>query len=125
MIQLENVSYSGLTLLENVSFTLGKKERAGLIGRNGAGKSTLFRMLMGVEKPDSGSIGIAKGYRIGWLEQHFHFSEKTVLDETVLGLPLDEQCDVYKAEKMLLGLGFKESDFENRRKIYLVDFNFE
>jgi ATP-binding cassette subfamily F protein 3 len=118
MIQLENVSlaYSGLTLLENVSFTLGKKERAGLIGRNGAGKSTLFRMLMGVEKPDSGSIGIAKGYRIGWLEQHFHFSEKTVLDETVLGLPLDEQCDVYKAEKMLLGLGFKESDFEKSPK---------
>ncbi len=118
MIQLENVclAYSGIPLLENVSFTLGRKERAGLIGRNGAGKSTLFRMLMGVEKQDSGTIGIAKGYRIGWLEQHFHFSKSTVLDETVLGLPLDEQCDIYKAEKMLLGLGFKESDFEKSPK---------
>lgn len=118
MIQLENISlsYNGIPLLENVSFSLGRKERAGLIGRNGSGKSTIFRLLMGVEKQDSGTIGIAKGYRIGWLEQHIRFTEATVLDETVLGLPVDEQCDVYKAEKMLLGLGFSEEQFEKSPK---------
>jgi ATP-binding cassette subfamily F protein 3 len=118
MIQLENISlsYSGIPLLENVSFSIGKKERAGLVGRNGAGKSTLFRMLMGAEKPDSGTINIAKGYRIGWLQQHINFTMPTVLEETALGLPLDEQCDLYKAEKMLIGLGFSEIDFDKSPK---------
>jgi ATP-binding cassette subfamily F protein 3 len=114
MIQLENISlsYSGISLLENVSFTLGKKERLGLVGRNGAGKSTLFRMLMGAEKADSGTINIAKGYQISWLQQHINFTMPTVLEETALGLPPDEQCDVYKAEKLLIGLGFSEIDFD-------------
>ena len=71
---------------------------------------------MGVEKQDKGSVSIPKGYRIGWLEQHIHFSEKTVVDEAVLGLPVDEQCDVYKAEKILLGLGFSEEQFEKSPK---------
>ncbi len=114
MIQLENISlsYAGIPLLEGVSFTVGKKERIGLIGRNGSGKSTLFRLLMGAEKQDKGTIGIVKGYRIGWLEQHIRFTAHTVVDEAVLGLPVDEQCDVYKAEKILLGLGFTEEQFE-------------
>ena len=114
MIQLENISlsYAGIPLLEGVSFTVGRKERIGLIGRNGSGKSTLFRLLMGAEKQDKGSIGIVKGYRIGWLEQHIRFTAPNVVDEAVLGLPVDEQCDVYKAEKILLGLGFTEEQFE-------------
>jgi capsular polysaccharide transport system ATP-binding protein len=42
--------------LSSVSFTLGKGEKLGLIGRNGAGKSTLIRLLGGVELPTSGTI---------------------------------------------------------------------
>ncbi len=114
MIQFENVSlsYAGVPLLENISFTLGKRERLGLIGRNGSGKSTIFRLLMGTEKYDGGTIGVAKNYRIGWLEQHIKFTEPTIIDEAVLGLPIDERCDVYKAEKLLVGLGFTEEEFE-------------
>ncbi len=114
MIQLENLSlaYAGEPLLESVSFTIGRRERCGLIGRNGAGKSTLFRILMGKETYDRGTINIAKGYRIGWLEQHIHFTASTIVEEAALGLPIDERDDIYKAETLLMGLGFEEEDFE-------------
>ena len=44
--------------LENVSFSLGKGDRLGLIGHNGSGKTTLLRVLSGVYHPVSGSISI-------------------------------------------------------------------
>src|SRR3990167_2134780 len=114
MIQLDSISlaYSGEALLDEVSFSVGKKERCGLVGRNGSGKSTLFRILMGKEHIDKGNINIAKGYKIGWLEQHIHFTAPTVVEEAALGLPVDEQGDIYKAEKLLSGLGFDEEMFE-------------
>ena len=44
------------TILNDVSFTLKKGEKLGILGRNGSGKSTLIRLLSGVESPSSGKI---------------------------------------------------------------------
>lgn len=51
-----NKSFGGLMATGNVSFTMGRDEIVGLIGPNGAGKTTLIRLIMGILKPDSGSI---------------------------------------------------------------------
>ena len=48
--------FGGLTAVDNVSFTVHRDEVVGLIGPNGAGKSTLVKMIMGILKPDRGSI---------------------------------------------------------------------
>lgn len=62
MITLENVSKhyytrnGKKTILDNVSFSLAKGEKVGILGRNGAGKSTLIRLISGVEPPSSGNI---------------------------------------------------------------------
>jgi len=113
MFSLNNISKSYLanSLFEDLSFSMQKKMHVGLIGRNGTGKSTLFRLLMGVEEADSGTISFPKGYKVGWLEQHVHFTEKTVLKEAIKGSGLPEER-FYEAERILCGLGFSEEDLE-------------
>lgn len=112
MIQLDGVTkaYGRDLLLDNVSFTLGKKERCGLVGRNGSGKTTLFRLISGQEEPDSGCITFPKNYSLGYLSQHIHFSQKTLLVEACLGLKDEEKEMTYKAEAILFGLGFQKHD---------------
>lgn len=112
MLSIDNLSmaYHGRILFSQASFTIQKGERLGLVGRNGTGKSTLFRLITKEEIPDDGTITIKKGYSIGLLNQHLHFTEKTVLDEAARGLRSGEEEFLYKAETILFGLGFKEED---------------
>jgi lipopolysaccharide export system ATP-binding protein len=49
-------SYSGRTVVNDVSFILRQQEIVGLLGRNGAGKTTTFRMILGMVEPDSGAV---------------------------------------------------------------------
>lgn len=53
------VGYENKTILENVSFTIGRGELVGIVGPNGAGKSTLVKTLRGLIAPKAGSIEIA------------------------------------------------------------------
>lgn len=114
MIQVNSLSksFGGQTLFENISFNLGSKERLGIVGRNGCGKSTLFRLILGEMEADQGDIAIPKNYKIGYLEQHIHFTQKTILKEACLGLPIEDEFNHYKAEKILFGLGFSAEDME-------------
>ena len=59
----------GQNIFEDVTFQVDTGERVGLLGHNGAGKTTLFRMLCGEIIPDSGSISLAKGCRVGLISQ--------------------------------------------------------
>lgn len=104
--------YGTQLLFEDVTFTLGKGERVGLVGRNGTGKSTLFKILLGEESQDKGEVIFPKNYRVGTLKQHLSFSKPTILEECITALHGENAAfEHYKAEKMLLGLGFKTSDF--------------
>ncbi len=118
MLQISNLtkSYGTQVLLEAVSFNLNRGERAGLVGRNGHGKTTLFRLILGEEHADSGSISVPAGYTVGHLSQHINFTEETVLAEACLGLARSEdgRDETFKAKTILSGLGFTEEDFLRR-----------
>ncbi|MFJ7124081.1 TlrC/CarA/OleB/SrmB family ABC-F type ribosomal protection protein [Streptomyces albogriseolus] len=62
-------AYPGRTVLDDVSFTLGPGEKAGLIGDNGAGKSTLLRLIAGQERPDGGEVTVSAAGGVGYLPQ--------------------------------------------------------
>jgi len=113
MLQINNVSLSfgAQTLLDDISFTVHIGERIGLVGRNGSGKTTLFKLIIGEMEPDCGRISLPKNYTVGYLKQHLKFTESTVLDEACLGLKADEKDQIWKAEKILGGLGFEEDEF--------------
>ena len=114
MIIASNIekSFGPQVLFDGVSFLINPGERIGLVGKNGTGKSTLFRMILGNERQDSGTLSTPKNYRIGALEQHIHFTYPTVLAECIQALPAEKQWDHYKAEIILSGLGFSEQDFQ-------------
>jgi ATP-binding cassette subfamily F protein 3 len=112
VIQIQNVSKSfGVqVLLDGASLLVGDHERVGLVGRNGCGKSTLFKMILGQECLDGGSIDIPKKYTLGYLQQHLNFTHATVHEEacSVLKPNEDGWLEEHKVEAILFGLGFDE-----------------
>ena len=56
-------------LLDGVNFTLPAGGIVGVIGPNGAGKTTLFKMIMGLEKPDSGTLELGESVKLGYVDQ--------------------------------------------------------
>ncbi len=71
VIEFRNVSksFDDKLLFENLTFDLPPAGIVGVIGPNGAGKTTLFRMIMGMEKPDTGEIIIGDTVKIGYVDQ--------------------------------------------------------
>ncbi len=71
LIRLHKVSksYDANRVLRDVSFRLQEGERVGLIGKNGSGKTTVFRMILGQEEADAGSVDIADDATVGYFSQ--------------------------------------------------------
>lgn len=71
----------GTTLLDGFSFDIHEGERVGIMGRNGCGKTTLFRLLTHELEPDSGTVFIAPGKKLGLISQIPHYPQGfTALD---------------------------------------------
>jgi ATP-binding cassette ChvD family protein len=85
VIEVENISkgFGDRLLISNLSFNLPRGGIVGVIGGNGAGKSTLFKMLTGVEKPDSGQITIGSTVELAYVDQSRDSldGDKTVWEE--------------------------------------------
>lgn len=90
--------YGGRTVLSDLSFTVKVGEQATLVGRTGAGKSTVFKLLLGLYRPEKGTVTIGgvdvsqitdrqRRSCIGCVEQHFARVPGTVLDQITLGDP--------------------------------------
>ncbi|MFA5115508.1 MAG: ATP-binding cassette domain-containing protein, partial [Candidatus Omnitrophota bacterium] len=105
MITISGLSknYGKKVLFENISLTINKGEKIGLLGPNGSGKSTLFSIILGEAEPSAGTIGILKNIRIGYLPQEASFhSDKTVLGELIEG---DREINQLNKEKEKLEKG--------------------
>ena len=64
-----NKSFGNRELIKNLNFKLPAGGIVGIIGHNGAGKTTLFKMITGVEKPDSGTLTIGDTVKMGYVDQ--------------------------------------------------------
>ncbi|GAA2089522.1 energy-dependent translational throttle protein EttA [Streptomyces albiaxialis] len=71
VVEVENLSkaFGEKVLIDDLSFTLPRNGIVGVIGPNGAGKTTLFKMLQGLEKPDSGAIKVGDTVKISYVDQ--------------------------------------------------------
>ena len=71
VIEAKNVSkaFGDKLLYENLNFSLPPAGIVGIIGPNGCGKTTLFRMIMGLEQPDSGTFEVGETVKLGYVDQ--------------------------------------------------------
>ena len=105
-------SHGSLTLFRDISFSIFKGERIGVVGPNGSGKSTFLRILAGLEKADGGAVSPRRGLRIGYVPQESNFPDLSV--EQVVTAQLDDDASLEEHEKavrvsIILGkLGFTD-----------------
>jgi ATP-binding cassette ChvD family protein len=80
-------SYGDQLIFENLSFNLPKGGIVGVIGPNGAGKTTLFRMIVGQEKPDTGSLTVGPTVQIAYVDQSREAldADRTIFEEITGG----------------------------------------
>jgi zinc transport system ATP-binding protein len=97
VIELRNVnfSYGRNVTIRNAGFTISKGDFLGIIGPNGGGKTTLLRLILGINKPDSGTIRLLNDsplktrYRVGYIPQETNLNKGfpiSVHDVVLMGL---------------------------------------
>ncbi len=79
-----SLAFGPKVLFEGASFSIGPRDRIGLVGANGTGKSSLLRILAGEQSPDSGSLTFRRGCRVGYLPQDVAALTEGELLEVVL-----------------------------------------
>jgi ATP-binding cassette subfamily F protein 3 len=97
------VQFGATTLFRDVTFTVARGERWGIIGRNGTGKTTLFKLITGQQEPTAGAISKQPNLTISLLEQHRDFGDA----DTVWTAAAGQFADLLKLEQSLADQGVK------------------
>lgn len=103
-------SFGDRVLIDNLSFSMPKGAIVGIIGANGAGKSTLFKMLSGVEQPDSGTIELGDTVKLASVDQF----RDSMNDKNTVFQEISEGADIIKI-----------NNFEIPARAYCSRFNFK
>ncbi len=110
-------SFGSRLLYSDLSFQVPRGAIVGIIGPNGAGKTTLFRMITGVEQPDTGRIELGESVQVcyvGQIREHLD-DKKTVWEEVSGGLDILKVGDFEMPSRAYLGrFNFKGSDQQKR-----------
>ena len=108
-ITFENVSFKYIEkkILDNASFSIEDTDKIGVVGVNGCGKSTTLKLILGMEKPNSGKIIISGGMRINYLPQDPKFDEnRSLFDLVMMDSTKEFPIKEYEANSILTKLGF-------------------
>jgi sulfate-transporting ATPase len=119
VVQFENVSkgFGDHFLIEDLTFELPPGGIVGVIGANGAGKTTLFRMIIGQEKPDNGSIKIGDTVQLGYVDQSRDSlnANKSVFEEVSGGTDhLEFGKQVMNSRAYVASFNFKGGDQQKK-----------
>ncbi len=112
VIECKNLrkGYDDRLLIDSLSFNLPPGGIVGIIGPNGAGKTTLFRMLSGVEKPDSGEIRLGPTVKLAYVDQ----SRQALNDKNTVWQEISGGLDLIKV-----------GNYETSSRAYVGRFNFK
>jgi energy-dependent translational throttle protein EttA len=112
VIECKNLrkGYDDRLLIDSLNFTLPPGGIVGIIGPNGAGKTTLFRMLSGVEKPDSGEIRLGPSVKLAYVDQ----SRQALNDKNTVWQEISGGLDLIKV-----------GNYETSSRGYVGRFNFK
>jgi sulfate-transporting ATPase len=112
VIECKNLrkGYDDRLLIDSLSFSLPPGGIVGIIGPNGAGKTTLFRMLSGIEKPDSGEIRLGPSVKLAYVDQ----SRQALNDKNTVWQEISGGLDLIKV-----------GNYETSSRGYVGRFNFK
>jgi energy-dependent translational throttle protein EttA len=112
VIECKNLrkGYDDRLLIDSLSFNLPPGGIVGIIGPNGAGKTTLFRMLSGIEKPDSGEIRLGPSVKLAYVDQ----SRQALNDKNTVWQEISGGLDIIKV-----------GNYETSSRGYVGRFNFK
>jgi energy-dependent translational throttle protein EttA len=112
VIEAKNLSksYGDRLLIDNLNFRLPAGGIVGIIGPNGAGKTTLFRMMSGLEKPDSGEIRMGPSVKLAYVDQ----SRQSLNDKNTVWQEISGGLDMIKV-----------GNYETPSRGYVGRFNFK
>ena len=112
VIECKNIrkGYDDRLLIDSLSFNLPPGGIVGIIGPNGAGKTTLFRMLSGIEKPDSGEIRLGPSVKLAYVDQ----SRQALNDKNTVWQEISGGLDLIKV-----------GNYETSSRGYVGRFNFK
>jgi ATP-binding cassette ChvD family protein len=112
VIECKNLrkGYGDRLLIDSLNFSLPAGGIVGIIGPNGAGKTTLFRMLSGVEKPDSGEIRLGPSVKLAYVDQ----SRQALNDKNTVWQEISGGLDLIKV-----------GNYETSSRGYVGRFNFK
>lgn len=112
VIEVKNLtkSFDGRVLIDDLSFSMPKGAIVGIIGPNGAAESTLFKMLSGVEKPDSGTIELGDTVKLASVDQF----RDSMNDKHTVFQEISEGADIIRI-----------NNFEIPARAYCSRFNFK
>ena len=85
MISVRNITveFNATKLLDDISYTINRRDRIALVGKNGAGKSTMLKIIAGLQNPTSGAVAIPNDTTIGYLPQQMEVADSTTLADEV------------------------------------------
>jgi len=112
VIEAKNLSksYGDRLLIDNLNFRLPAGGIVGIIGPNGAGKTTLFRMMSGLEQPDSGEIRMGPSVKLAYVDQ----SRQSLNDKNTVWQEISGGLDIIKV-----------GNYETPSRGYVGRFNFK
>ena len=122
MISVDQLSlqFNGRDIFKDVSFLVNSRDKVGLVGKNGAGKTTLLRILMRLQKPDSGEVVVPEDVTLGYLPQQLVVRDtRTLFDEVFTAFE-----KLNKLEKDIRHLNDEiasRTDYESKEYLRLIE----
>ncbi len=125
MITVSNLTkaYGGQVLYTGGSFFIGPGEKVGLVGPNGAGKTSLFRLIMGEERPDAGSVDYPKNLNLCYFSQSVgELKGRSAIEEVIHG---NERLGFLKTEISKIEKALEDGEYSDAMLEKLGDYQTE
>lgn len=122
MISVRNITveFNATKLLDDISYTINRRDRIALVGKNGAGKSTMLKIIAGLKNPTSGAVAVPNDTTIGYLPQQMEVADSTTLADEVRKA-FGHIADMHRRLDDMNARLYERTDYESEAYAKLID----
>lgn len=122
MISVRNITveFNATKLLDDISYTINRRDRIALVGKNGAGKSTMLKIIAGLQNPTSGAVAVPNDTTIGYLPQQMEVADSATLADEVRKA-FGHIADMHRRLDDMNARLYERTDYESEAYAKLID----